>query len=38
MNVDQILTVQEVAAERRCSKADFYNAIAGRLKVGRLLT
>ncbi len=31
MNSDEILTVAEVAAELRCSKAHVYNAIAGRV-------
>jgi len=32
MNGDQILTVREVAAELRCSKAHVYNAIAGKVE------
>ena len=31
MNKDEILTVVEVAAELRCSKAHVYNAIAGKI-------
>ena len=34
---DEILTVSEVAAELRCSKAHAYNAIAGKIRgVSRL--
>ncbi len=37
MTGDEILTVSEVAAELRCSKAHVYNAISGKVAgVGRL--
>jgi len=31
MNGDQVLTVEEAAAELRCSKAHVYNAINGKI-------